>query len=211
MLKLFRSGEKADIAFKVGRKTIHAHSLTLILQANAPTLANLCDGQRHSLVINKIHPENFELIMEYIYLGQIPAKDLIVSRGRKLIDAANRYELIKLKIAIENTPVREPVNKRNVADYILFADAQSCPLLKEYAIAFLALHSTEVLKSEHSIRLRESNELLSEIIMQMGNENEEAITVTELRKELGKRKLDVDGSKDTLIARLEEAKRRKTA
>lgn len=35
-------------------------------------------------------------------------------------------------------------------------------------------------------------------------------TVTELRKELGKRKLDVDGSKKTLVARLEEAKRQKT-
>jgi hypothetical protein len=82
--------------------------------------------------------------------------------------------------------------------------------VKEYAISFLAVHSTEVLKSELSIRLRESNELLSEIIMQMGNKNDEALTVTELRKELGKQKLDVDGSKETLVARLEEAKRQKT-
>jgi hypothetical protein len=35
-------------------------------------------------------------------------------------------------------------------------------------------------------------------------------TVTEFRKELGKRKRDVDGSKETLVARLEEAKRQKT-
>lgn len=77
-------------------------------------------------------------------------------------------------MAIKNTLVRERVlNKRNVADCILFAGTQSCPLLKGYAISFLAVHSTEVLKSEHSIRLRESNELLSEIIMQMGNENDD--------------------------------------
>lgn len=45
VLKLFRSGGKADISFKVGSKTFHAHSL--ILHANAPTLASLCDGQSH--------------------------------------------------------------------------------------------------------------------------------------------------------------------
>jgi hypothetical protein len=34
--------------------------------------------------------------------------------------------------------------------------------------------------------------------------------VTELRKELGKRGLDVDGSKKALVSRLEDTKRQKT-
>lgn len=33
--------------------------------------------------------------------------------------------------------------------------------------------------------------------------------VAQLRKELGKHKLDVDGSKEALVSRLEEAKRQK--
>ena len=68
---------------------------------------------------------------------------------------------------VENVLVRERiVTKENVADYILFADAQSCPLLKEYAISYFLLYHREVLKSEQSKRLREYGELLSEIMIQ---------------------------------------------
>ena len=93
---------------------------------------------------------------------------------------------------------------------ILFADAQSCPLLKEYAISYLTLNAQEVLQSESSKELRESSDLLSEIIVLTTNNSEEAMSVTELRKELGKRGLDVDGSKKALVLRFQEAKRRKT-
>lgn len=40
--------------------------------------------------------------------------------------------------------------------------------------------------------------------------SEEDMSVTELRKELGKRGLDVDGSKQALVSRFQEAKRRRT-
>jgi hypothetical protein len=43
--------------------------------------------------------------------------------------------LVNLKLAVETDLVRHRVlRKGNVADYILFADAISCALLKEYAI-----------------------------------------------------------------------------
>jgi hypothetical protein len=113
-------------------------------------------------------------------------------------------------VYVENGLVQNCVlTRENVSDFILFADAQCCPLLKEYAIAYFLLHYKTLLKSESSMRLRESGELLSEIMLLMGNEND-YITVSELRKELGKRKLDGDGSKEALVLRLEEAKRRKT-
>ena len=92
-------------------------------------------------------------------------------------------------------------------DYILFADAKSCPLLKEYGITFLRMNAKAVLKSEHSLRLRESNELLTEVVV-LSNEVDETLNVNELRKELGKRKLDVDGSKEVLLSRLEIANKR---
>jgi hypothetical protein len=43
--------------------------------------------------------------------------------------------LVNLKLAVETDLVRHRVlRKGNVADYILFADAISCALLKEYGI-----------------------------------------------------------------------------
>jgi hypothetical protein len=84
-------------------------------------------------------------------------------------------------------------------------------LLKEYATSFFLLHFRDVLKSEHSKCLLDSGELLSEIMSLMADEHEgkKTMSVSQLRKELGKRKLDVDGSKETLVSRLEEAKRQR--
>lgn len=47
------------------------------------------------------------------------------------------------------------------------------------------------------------------MILSNRGENEETLAVNELRKELGKRKLDVDGSKQALLSRLDEAKRQR--
>ena len=208
MLNLLVSGEDADTFFNVSGKEFKCHSL--IIKAHAPILANHRDN-----TISDITPEIFQLLLEYIYSGNHPEKDQILEHGKALIDAANKYELIELKMHVENVLVRERVmTKENVSDYILFADAQCCPLLKEYAMAFLSVHCREVLKSDHSKCLKDSGDLMSEIVMLAYPEDDASdaasMTVNELRKELGKRKLDVDGCRDTLVARLEDSKRQKT-
>ena len=210
LLSLFTTGEKSDSSLHVGDKIFRVHSQ--IIYANAPLLANCCDGDIH---IVDTTPDVFQLILEHIYSGQQPTDKYILKHGKELINNANRYELTQLKMVVENVLVRERIiSRENVADYILFADAQSCPLLKEYAISYFLMYHREILKSEHSKCLRDSAELLSEIMLQMNNGNEdddsESMTVNELRQELGNRKLDVDGSKDALVARLEEAKRQRT-
>ena len=206
LLNLLTTGEMSDTSLHVGGKLFNLHSF--ILHVHAPLLANHCDG-----VIDNISPEVFQLILEHVYCGRQPENEDIFKHGKELINASNRYELIELKMAVENVLVRERVmTKENVSDYIVFADAQSCALLKEYAISFFSTHYREVIKSEHSKCLRDSGQLLSEIMMPIlsGNEDGDTMTVNELRKELCKRKLDVDGSKDALVARLEEAKRQRS-
>ena len=208
MLALLRSEENADASFTVGDRCFQVHSL--IINANSPILANSING-----TISSVHPNAFRLLLEYIYSGRVPTDKQIVKHGKDLIDITNRYEIIGLKMFVENGLVRQRImTKENVADYILFADAQSCPLLREYAISFFSVHHREVLKSEHSKKLKESGELLSEIMLLMNigmqDANSDSMTINELRKELGKRKLDVDGSKDALMARLEDAKRQRT-
>jgi hypothetical protein len=213
-LKLLISEERADISFNVGGKIFPAHSQ--IIYANAPILANYCyqHSQQNSSVsveiIKDANPDVFRILLEHVYSGCLPSKESALKFGKELINAANKYELTDLKLAVENILVQERIiDKVNVSDYILFANAQSCALLEEYATSFFLLHFRELLRSDHSERLRESGELLSEIMLLMSDahENEEAMTVTELRKELGKRELDVDGTKETLVSRLKEAKR----
>lgn len=187
---------------------------SVIIRNNAPILGKYCDEHEKDgvVIINDAPPEVFKSVLEYIYSGYHPDDYGVLEMGKEIIDAANRYELVNLKLAVETAMVRERVlNKKNVADYILFADAQSCTLLKEYAVSFFLLHAKEILKSEHSKCLRESGEVLLEIMMLVTDPDEEdSLTVNELRKELGKRELDVDGSKEALDSRLNEAKRQKT-
>ena len=206
MLTLLKSKKNTDTSFQVGSKEFRVHSV--IIDTHVPLLGNQCKD-----VIKNITPEVFQLLLEHIYSGNQPTDEMILEHGKALIDAANKYELIELKMIVESVLVRERIiTKKNVADYILFADAQSCPLLKEYALSFFLMHYKELLKSEHSKRLRDSGELMTEIMMLMDpNENKAvSMSVNELRKELAKRKLDADGSKDALVARLEEAKRQRT-
>jgi hypothetical protein len=107
------------------------------------------------------------------------------------------------------------VDKTNAADYILFADARSCPLLKEYAISFFMLYTPNILRSEHSKNLRESAQLMEELLYLSTSgalnphvssaatkSNKTELSVTELREELAELGLNVDGSKEVLFSRL---------
>ena len=214
MMNLLESGDGADKSFKVGSSTFPVHSH--ILRNNAPMLANHLDreeGKVNLIVsIEDIPATVFKMVLAFVYAEHSPTDKEVLEHGKDLINAANRYELSDLKMAVEHTLVRERIlTTKNVSDYILFADAQSCPLLKEYAISFLRLNATEVLKSKYSECLKKSGDLLAEVVMLSNKtEDEDTLTVNELRKELSKRKLDVDGTKETLLLRLEEAKRQRT-
>ena len=207
MMKLLESGERSDASFKVGDRIFPVHSI--ILHNNAPILANhLNQDQTSEFIIEGISSSVFWMVLAYVYAEQYPSDEKVLKYGKEIIDVANKYELPDLKMAVEHVLVRERIlTTKNVCDYILFADAKSCPFLKEYAITFLRANAKEVLQSEHSLRLRESSELLTEVVV-LSNEVDDTLNVNELRKELGKRKLDVDGSKEILLSRLEEANKR---
>jgi hypothetical protein len=207
MLKLFRSGEKSDVVFKVGTEEIRAHSL--ILYAGAPIIASYIDENQNdensnTVVISDMNPEVFRLILEHVYSAKTPKDDVILKWGKELLNAANKFELPAMKMHVENRLVQGRImSKRNVSDWILFADSHSCPLLKEHAIFYFLLYPREILRSEHSKRLRESGELLSEIIMLMSmGGDDDPRTVNDLRWSLGEFHLDADGSRETLLARL---------
>jgi speckle-type POZ protein len=222
MLKLLKSTEDADVSFTVGTQTFLAHNN--IIKASSPILANFSNriaspvedsDTSTAKSIDDISPEVFQMILKHIYSGCYPAIKDAIKCGKELINGANKFELVELKMAVENILVRERVIKEeNVSEYIIFADSMCCPLLKEYAISYFLLRYKDVLKSEESAILCESRELLSEIFTVMGSSSSdvgvESLDVAQLRKELCRLKLDVDGSKEALVSRLEEAKRQKT-
>jgi len=160
--------------------------------------------------------------------------------GKDIIEAANRFGVVDLKLAVETALVELLViTVQNVMDYLLFADAKTCPLLKEYAISFFVTRASDLLASEESKRkLRDAPELMEELMIAITKDREmfkerskagkamvrdrnqvlfhqpatsNRATVGELRRRLDERGLDVDGSKEILVSRLEGSnKRRKT-
>jgi hypothetical protein len=91
---------------------------------------------------------------------------VILKLGLEIIDAADRYGMIELKLLVETYLVAYRVIRRhNVADMLLFADAKNCALLKEYAFAYAISRSRDIINSELSAKLKESNSLLQELFV----------------------------------------------
>ena len=79
---------------------------------NSPLLGKRCDD-----VIQDIAPEVFQLLLQHIYTGSQPSEEQILKYGIGLIDASNRYELIRLKMHVEIILVRERMMTiENVSD-----------------------------------------------------------------------------------------------
>lgn len=123
MKNLLESGERSDATIKVGDETFKVHSC--IIHNNAPILANLLNqiDQNLDTVVEDIFPDVFRLILEFVYTGCCPDNDEVLEFGKELIDAANKFELVKLKVDVENVLVcKRVMTIENVSDWILFAE-----------------------------------------------------------------------------------------
>jgi hypothetical protein len=100
---------------------------------------------------------------------------------------------------------------KNVVDYLLFAEANDCALLKEYALTYFVLHVEDVLNSKQTKKLQEYPDLMKEVLIAVAKGNKKSarhspirmMSVSEMRRELALRGINVNGSKEVLISRLE--------
>ena len=156
--------------------------------------------------------------MRYIY-GWDPSEALAVDSGKDLIIAADKYGIVDLKMTMEAKLVHLiKLKRKNVADWLLFANSMNCPLLKEHVTNYFVSRSADLIGSEHLEKLKESpkimSELMKELSTRMNNDPRFVITpernmpVNELRKKLSEEGLDVDGSKEMLLSRLNESNKR---
>ena len=104
---------------------------------------------------------------------------------------------------------------------ILFADATNCALLKEAAMDKFVDDIEGVMASDGYEQVKESPAILAEMMAAMasahskraardnGDESKDykRMRVVSLRKKLGAKGLDIDGSKEMLVSRLKEAEK----
>lgn len=215
MLKLLDSGDLlADVSFDLNGEIISAHKF--ILAVNAPILADLCKDctKDTPLPITRCDAEVFRRLLRYIYGESAPENEQeILSIGFDIIDAANYFGIVQLKLSIESSLVKVlSFNPENVTKYILFADAMTCPLLKERAVSYFVSRAKDIMKNESSARLCESTDLMQELMLAILDDDDTdrrfdtgymAMPVEVIREKLSVYSLDLDGTKEVLADRLE--------
>lgn len=134
------------------------------------------------------------------------------ANAKDIIDAADKFGVVGLKLEAEASFVNSTnITMDNVIDNLLYADAKNCALLKEAVLDFLVDNGSEATKkvSFENVPSSVIPGLLA--AMARGKEVSNAIAdandlstlrVNSLRKLLHEKGLDIDGSRETMIALL---------
>lgn len=225
---MFMDEEFADIAFEVGaqkvqsnaRKNAKNSSVTfpahrLILRKWSSTLADLCGSagdKTTPIQIPDVSPDVFCHLLFHLYGGKVADADM-KSHAKEIIDAADKYGVVDLKLEAEASLVRATTfNMENLLDLLLFADSKNCALLKEAAMDYMVDNKGEVRKK---ISFNDApGALIIDVLaafdrgeMKGGTEGGNELSVmriSELRWKAHESGLDVDGSREMLIAALEK-------
>jgi speckle-type POZ protein len=217
MMKILESAEESgDVTFQIGPEEFSAHRH--ILAARAPELAAVAEdcSPETPIPIQGVTPFAFRSLLRFVYGNFVPDLEELQNEARELLDVANRFGCKGLKLLAEAELVDSGITVDTAADLILIGDAKNCALLKEAAVEFFAKNSKSVKASSGWTKIRESVALMDELIEVLivnkkpsgpadADEKEyKRLCVSTLRLKLDEMGLDVDGSKDMLISRLEQ-------
>lgn len=207
-----------NVSFEVtgaeGNSTFHAHHS--VLELYAPMLADLCDvsnsGTTTTIPITDVEPDFFCWVLHYIYGGKVPDKELR-EHAKAFIHAANKYDVSGLKLEAEAALVEnEELTIDNVMETFLFADSKDLALLKETAMNFIYKNANAMLESNSfngskgldPIILKELLSVLATKDTQRCGSHPDSMSVNTLRDKLLEKGLDIDGSREALVSRLQE-------
>ena len=239
MLKLFGNVESSNVTFEIivnsdndtsnkgkrGKSTNQYHAHRFILEHASPELAALCEsspegGMESPILINDIKPCVFRHLLWYIYGGNI-SQGYFLANAKSLIDAADKYGVVNLKLEAEVWYVHATkLSTNNLIDNLLYADAKNLALLKEAVMDYTVKNKKKVIKkvSFENVPGNIYKDLLMAVSRVLDesdeddsdNEEEEegvdysSMGIGVLRRKLDQKGVDIDGSRDTLIAALKE-------
>ncbi len=201
----------------------HAHRL--ILHQHSPELAALCATSEGMvpIIINDIKPDVFRHLLYYLYGGEISEEEFNV-HSKDLINAADKYGVTNLKLDAEVWYVKNTdISIDNVIGKLLYADAMNCALLKETVMDYIVQNKKEVMQrvsfkdvpgdvckdllaavSRYYQDYEEEQEEEEEEEEEEDGEDFDTMRIGELRQKVQEKGLEIDGSRDALIAALKE-------
>ena len=214
----FMDEKYSDVIFEVGgdqrKARFPAHRV--IVAKCSSVLADLCASHHDNttpIQINDVTPDIFRLLLSYIYGGKVSHDDMM-SHVWDFIKAADKFGVINLKLEAEAFVVPAIFfTIKNVKEILIYAESKNLALLKEAAMDFIVENKADVIKK---ISFTDApgtlmNDMLTAVVRSeteganpAGNDENDLsfMRVSELRKKAHKRGLDVDGSREMLIASL---------
>ena len=231
--KMFMDEKSSDVIFEVSaaepksnsRKKaknlpVKFYAHRIILQNCSPTLSDLCASSEDTsapLKITDVKPDTFHNMLHYIYGGEVP-DEFMKSNFKEIIEASDKYGVSNLKLTAEACYVEcTTITTDNLMEHLLYADSKNCALLKEKVMDFIAENGTEVLQKVSFQDLPGGPTMFTDILTSVARMNREAASdsedegelttmkICELRQKAHDKGLEIDGSRETLIAMLEES------
>jgi BTB/POZ domain len=210
---LLETGRCSDVTFQVGQQQFRLHRF--ILEDRASVLFQMIEHPDQTIILEEdVDAAMFQIIVRYIYTSDWPAVDAVIvdaDVATTILTLANRFGCIGLKQYLESVIVEKFLDKDSAADMLLLGDSHTCAQLKEAAIKIFKNQADVVMNTEGWKRVKESSALLEELLSVLATTPQSAATndddpdgqcVAELRNQLLKRGLDVDGSREMLVKQL---------
>ena len=232
---LFLKNNSADIMLEVGGEeqlkdnaitvaktapvTFPAHSLIV---ANCSSIfAELCesngDDRTTPIQITGVTPDVFGLLLFHMYGGKVSDDDM-KSHAKELVNAADRYGVTSLKLEAEASIVEDTTfTMENVMEHLLYAESKNCALLKEASMDFIVENKAEVIEKLSFADMVPGTLVRDVLVATARGEKKDgtavgiesqltsSMRISELRKKAHEKGIDVDGSREMLIAALKES------
>jgi len=230
--KLFMDEETADVVFEVGGQqqgkdkhkrakisTNNFHAHRLILKKCAPTLYEMCgksdESEGITISITDVKPRIFKHMLSYVYGGKLSVQ-VLKTNAKDIIDACDKYGVVHLKLEAEACYVKSTeITMDNMMDNLLYADSKNLALLKEVVMDHIINNKTSIIGKVSFDKF--PSHLVTDLLTAMARGEEQTgdsgedesakyvkMRVGTLRKMLDEKGLDVDGSRESMIALLRE-------
>jgi len=215
------SSQSEEHTNKKSKTTQSLYAHRFIVQDISITLAELCkqneDGILTIVSIADVTPDIFRHMLYYSYGGKVSA-DILKDNAKDIINACDKYGLVQLKLEAEAAYVKSTeFTVENMMDNLLYADSKNLAFLKEAVTDY-------IVEQKHNIIGKVSlgnfpSHLVTDLLAAMARgeeymeddvgEDKETVKynkmrVGTLRKMLDEKGLEVDGSREAMIALLKE-------
>ena len=157
----------------------------------------------------------FNHVLFYTYGGKITEDDMKTST-KEITNAADKYGVVHLKLEAEEYYTKSiALNINNVLDNLLYADSKNLALLKEAVMDFILVNGDDVMDKVSFSNV--PGDIVKDLLAAVARgkaksssssdkvaDNYNTMRVATLRKMLDEKGLEVDGSRESMIALLKE-------